>query len=124
MKPQRILWLCTGLVSVGLGVLGVFLPLLPTTPFILLAAFCFARSSQRCHDWLLDHRVFGPMIADWRAHGAIAPSAKRLGVISMVAVLGMSVVLNAPPVVLAIQAVVLAAAAVFVVTRPDPPGQT
>lgn len=56
------LYLAAGLVAVGLGVLGIPTPLLPTTPFLLLAAFCFARGSERWHRWLLGHRVLGPYI--------------------------------------------------------------
>lgn len=67
-----------GVLSLGLGILGIFLPLLPTTPFVLLAAFCFSRSSTRCEAWLLDHPRFGPMIRDWRQHRAIPWRAKQL----------------------------------------------
>src|SRR5688572_4601441 len=63
---------------VGLAFLGVFLPLLPTTPFLLLAVFCFSRGSPRLHSWLLQHRTFGPLINDWREHRRIHPQAKRM----------------------------------------------
>jgi len=103
------------------AVLGVALPLLPTTPFVLLAAFAFARSSDRWHAWLRQHRVFGPIIENWRRHGAISGRAKLVGVISMIAVFGLSLVLNVAPAVLAVQAVVLTGAAAFVLSRPSPP---
>lgn len=60
-----------GLVAVGLGVVGIFLPLLPTTPFLLLAAACFFRSSDRLYRWLMNHRVLGPFIRNYREHRAI-----------------------------------------------------
>jgi uncharacterized membrane protein YbaN (DUF454 family) len=66
-----------GLLCVGLAVLGVFLPLLPATPFLLLAAACFARSSERLHAWMLRHRHFGPLLRDWETQRAIRPRAKR-----------------------------------------------
>ena len=66
----RALWLSAGLVALLLGVVGIFLPLLPTTPFVLLAAACFSRGSTRCERWLLSHRTFGPMVRDWRRHRA------------------------------------------------------
>lgn len=68
---QRPLLLVCGLACVAAAGAGLFVPLLPTTPFLLLAAACFARSSRRLHAWLLAHRVFGPILADWEAHGAI-----------------------------------------------------
>ena len=74
----RVLWLLAGLTSLALGIVGIFLPLLPTTPFVLLAAFCFSRGSTRCEAWLLNHRLFGPMVRNWRARRAIPLRAKQL----------------------------------------------
>ncbi|MBN2767170.1 MAG: YbaN family protein [Paludibacteraceae bacterium] len=65
-----------GLVTLSLGIVGVFLPLLPTTPFILLSAFLFARGSQRLNRWLLNHRVFGKMIHDYQEEKSIPLHAK------------------------------------------------
>ncbi len=117
----RGFWLLLGLLSLALGALGVFLPLLPTTPFILLAAYCFARSSRRLHNWLLHHRTFGPLIENWNRYGAIARPAKILGVVSLVAVIGLSVLLGAPARILIIQAFILSATGLFIVSRPLPP---
>lgn len=79
----RALWLAAGLAALALGVVGVFLPLLPTTPFVLLAAACFSRGSTRCERWLLGHRVFGPMVRDWRRHRAIPRRARQLAFVMM-----------------------------------------
>lgn len=65
-----------GLLFVALGFVGAFLPVLPTTPFLILAAACFARSSRRFESWLLDHPRFGPLLRDWRQRGAIPRKAK------------------------------------------------
>ena len=65
-----------GAVSVAVGAVGILLPLLPTTPFLLLAAACFARSSERRYQWLMSHRVFGPYIRNYHEHGAVTRHAK------------------------------------------------
>src|SRR5690606_7711710 len=73
---KRWMWLLLANLALGLGIVGVFLPGLPTTPFILLAAFAAARGSKRLHAWMLAHRTFGPMIRDWQATGAVTRRAK------------------------------------------------
>ncbi|MEM1160041.1 MAG: YbaN family protein, partial [Pseudomonadota bacterium] len=72
---MKILWTLAGWAAFGLGLLGAALPLLPTVPFMLLAAFCFARGSERFHRWLMNHPRFGPGIRDWQAHRAISRRA-------------------------------------------------
>jgi len=88
----RLLYLVTGFLFVGLAGLGAILPILPTTPFLLLAAACFARSSRRFYDWLLSTRVFGPLIRDWRDHRIIPVKAKVWAVALIAIVGGISVV--------------------------------
>lgn len=116
---KRTLWLILGLLAVVLGVIGVFLPLLPTVPFLLLAAFCFARSSARLHDWLLSHPTFGPPIADWQRSGAISRRAKILASLSLIAAFGFPLWLGVRAEVLAIQVLILSAVALFIWTRPE-----
>ena len=74
---MRLAFAGLGVLFVLLGVLGLFLPVLPTTPFLLLAAACFARSSRRIFNWLLNHPRFGPLIREWREHRSIPYRAKR-----------------------------------------------
>lgn len=118
---RRQLWIALGCTSVALGAAGVVLPLLPTTPFVLLAAWAFAQSSPRLHQWLVTHRIFGPLIDNWHRHRAISRSAKRASIVSMVVVLGVSVALGAAPWLLAVQGAVLALSGLFILTRPDGP---
>ncbi len=118
---MRALWLALGGLFLGLGLLGVVLPVLPTTPFLLLAAGCFAKSSPRLHGWLLGHPVFGPPIRNWEENGAISRGAKRLAVGSMAAVFALSVSLGLDWKVLLAQGALIAVGAGFVLTRPDGP---
>lgn len=80
---QRILWLVAGWLALLTGVVGIFLPLLPTTPFVLLAAFCFARGSERWEAWMLNHPRFGPLVRDWREHRAVPLRAKQFATVMM-----------------------------------------
>lgn len=79
-----------GFFFLAAGAVGVFLPLLPTTPFVLLSAACFARSSPRWHAWLLDHRTFGPMVRQWECHRCVSLRVKLVAIVTMVGVGGYS----------------------------------
>ncbi len=80
MTPvTKVLYLIAGIICLLLGLIGVVLPLLPTTPFVLLAAFCFSRSSEKLHRKLLDNKLFGPLIRDWEDNGVIPLKAKCIG---------------------------------------------
>lgn len=72
-----------GILFVGLAVLGVFLPILPTTPFLLVAAACFAKSSPALQQKLLENKTFGPLINDWQKYRSISLKAKRTALITM-----------------------------------------
>ena len=77
MAVKRGFFLIIGLCSLVLGIIGIALPLLPTVPFILLAAFCFARSSDRLHHWLINHPWFAEGISQWQSKRALSRSLKR-----------------------------------------------
>ncbi|CDM24021.1 hypothetical protein BN940_07791 [Castellaniella defragrans 65Phen] len=79
----RALFTFLGCVALALGVLGIFLPLLPTTPFLLLAAFCFLRGSARMHAWLMSHRILGPYIRDFQAGRGIPLRSKCIALALM-----------------------------------------
>ena len=122
MTPvRRIVLIAAGLISLAIGAVGIFVPLLPTTPLVLVAAFCFANSSERLHQWLLDHDVFGPLIDNWRRYGAISRNAKIMSVASMVAVLLISWWLDVATWIIGLQAVILGCSAAFILTRPSFP---
>lgn len=116
---KRMFWFTVGSLALALGVLGIVLPLLPTTPLVLLATFAFAKSTPSIEAWLRRHSVFGPIIIDWQRNGAIAHQYKVLAVGTMLAVLMMSYIFAVAPFVLILQALCMSAAAVFILTRPS-----
>lgn len=119
LKRMRIFWLGFGWLCVGLGAIGAFLPLLPTVPFLLLAAFCFARSSERVHQWLIEHPKFGPPIADWRRNGAIRRRVKWISTASIIVSFAIPALMGVKPAILAVQAIALICVSVFIWTRPE-----
>jgi uncharacterized membrane protein YbaN (DUF454 family) len=80
---RRPLWLAAGGLSLAAAAVGLLLPLLPTVPFLLLAAWCFSRGSRRIERWMLDHPQIGPPIRDWRAHRAVPLRAKQIATLMM-----------------------------------------
>lgn len=117
----RILLLSFGWLAVAIGVVGAFLPVLPTTPFMILAAALFARSSPRFEQWLVDHPRFGKPLIDWRRNGAIARPAKIASVSLMAVSYGIIWFGGSPSLtVRLVIALILISCAVFVVTRPEP----
>lgn len=118
---SRPLWVAAGSVSLALGAVGVILPLLPATPFVLLSALCYAKGSRRLHDWLTSHPRFGPGIDAWRQHRAITPSAKRTALAAIALALAVSLAAGLSPAILALQALLMAGVATFILTRPSPP---
>lgn len=117
--PLRLLCLGLGWLMVGLAVAGIFLPILPTTPFLLLAAGLFARSSPRLERWLLEHPTFGPSLRLWRERGAIPTRAKRIALALMAASFTFFCIVSKPSLPLAaIVAGAMLLPALFIITRP------
>lgn len=91
-RALRILFAALGVLFVGVGLLGAVLPVLPTTPFMLLAAGCFVRASPRFYNRLLNSRVFGPLVREWRQHHSIPWKTKLTAIALMAATLSVSIV--------------------------------
>ena len=118
---KSLAWRVAGFISLAVAIVGIVLPLVPTTPLLLLSAYCFGRGSERLLRWLLDHPRFGPPIRDWRENRTISRKAKVLAGIAMMMVVGTTILLSAPVVVLVTQIVVLALVSTFIFTRPSSP---
>lgn len=121
-RGLRVGYLLAGLAFTGLGIAGAFLPLLPTTIFLILAAGCFGKSSPRLEAWLLNHPRFGPSIRAWRANGAIPRKAKVLACMGMAGGMAVFLVAARPKLWLGLLVgAIMAGCAAFVVSRPAPP---
>lgn len=118
-RGVRIIYVTLGLSAVGLGVLGAVLPVLPMTPFLLVALWAFSRSSVRLETWLITHRVFGPRLVAWRTHRAIPLSVKLTSWGSMVTSLSLLVLGGATPIAIVGAAAVMAVGATYIALRPS-----
>lgn len=119
--PRWIL-LSAGWLMVIVGVIGVFVPLLPTTPFLLVAVYCFSASSPRFHDWLIHHPQLGPPIVAWRNHGVIRLQQKWMATAAIAATFTISIlVVKDKPIALYGMAGTLCLALLFIWTRPSRP---
>jgi len=114
---RRYLWLGSGLSFTALAFLGALLPILPTTPFLLLAAWCFAKSSPRLHRWLLESRLFGPLIRDWQRHRGVRLHVKVTAVGVVLAGVSASLYFGNLSLPLQVMLLVLAAVGLSVVIR-------
>jgi uncharacterized membrane protein YbaN (DUF454 family) len=115
----KIVYLCIGIGCLGVGALGVLLPGLPTSPFLALAAWAFALSSQRLHTWLTTHPRFGPPIQLWQAHRVIPRPMKCSAITMMGLSLGSAIWIEAPLGLLTFTGATMAGGAVFVLRCPS-----
>ena len=115
----RFVWITIGFIALALGAIGAILPLLPTTPFILLAAFAFGKGSDRLRNMLVNHSVFGPIITEWEAHGAIAMRYKIIAAMVMLAVFMISIISQLPTYIILIQLGCYILGLSYIFTRPS-----
>ena len=120
---MRILWqkalFAAGIVFLVVGIIGLVMPVLPGTVFLILSAWCFARSSPRFEAWLLNHPQFGPSVRRWRETGAIPVPAKLLALASFVTTWSGLWYFGAPHLMLVGLGVLFPVVALFIVTRPS-----
>lgn len=121
---MRPIYLILGLASAGLGIAGAVLPIVPTTPLLILAAWCFARSSPRLEHWLVEHPRFGPLLRAWREEGAI-PRRAKIAALSGIAVGAVFFWIGAQPGywLWLGGAAILGGSAGYILSRPDGSGR-
>lgn len=116
---MRMFWLILGWVSLAIGAIGLFLPVLPTVPFLLLAVFGFARSSPRLAARIMRHPKFGPPIRAWRKRGVIGRTAKIWAVTAMTGGVVWAIWLGLDLRIITVQALTCTAVGAWLVTRPE-----
>lgn len=109
--------------SLGMGIIGVFVPGLPTTVFVLIAAWAAARSSPKLHNWLLQHKLFGPILRNWEAGGFVSAKAKRAAILTMLISVLIMLLAGVPRWALLLASGCMACVAVYLWRRPEPPEQ-
>jgi uncharacterized membrane protein YbaN (DUF454 family) len=125
LKPLiQLFFITAGWISLALGFIGIFLPLLPTTPFVLLAALCFSKGSPRLHRWLCSTRVAGQIIRDWEEHGMIRRRTKIVTTVLMLVLTSYPVFFMPMwPIYRVLMGLTTVAVLTFIWTRPSVPGQ-
>lgn len=121
MKKKTIRWfyMSLGLTCTGVGLVGVFLPILPTTPFLLVAVWAFSRSSLRLRNWLYHHPRFGSSIRDWFEHGEISLRVKIISITAMGLSIPTFYFITGSLIALVIYLLVILSTAIFIATRPS-----
>ena len=117
---RRSLYFAAGWLLTAIGVIGLVLPLMPGTIFLIAAAWCFSRSSPRFEAWLIGHPRLGPQVVAWRRSGAIARRTKYIACGSMALSFALVAASDAPPIALWVSGACLIAAGTYVASRPEP----
>ena len=118
---KNYIYIALGSFFLVLGFIGLFLPIVPTTPFILVSVWFFARSSNKLENWLVNHKIFGKMIQDWRNHGSINKKAKISATLLIIFSFSGAIYFNQILVFDILLAVVGTSIVVFIISRPDYP---
>lgn len=118
-RLQHYLWAAFGFVMVGCGIVGVFLPIFPTTIFLIVAVWCFTKSCPAMQDWLMTHPRFGTPLTLWFEHGVIVKKSKRIAVLAIAVSYLLSLLIIKQVWVAIVVGVTLLVVAAFILTRPD-----
>ena len=118
---KKYIYITLGLIFVGLGFLGVFLPGIPTTPFVLLGSWFFSRSSKTLENWLVNHKTFGPFIMDWRKYKGIKRKSKIVAISVIIPTFTFSIYSSSSINIKILLGAFCITLCTYLLTRPEPP---
>ncbi len=119
-KSRKAIYLSFGIAFVILAFIGIFLPLIPTTPFLLLSAYFFSQSNEKYYQWLLDHKIFGQIITDWNKYGVVSVKSKIIAISMIVALFSYTLIyVEVNPTIKVIVSLIGIGVIVFLLTRPS-----
>lgn len=118
-KHIKLIYLSVGWICTALGIIGAFLPVMPTTPFLLVAVWAFSRSSPRLKNWLYHHPRYGAAIRDWFEHGAVGNKVKIFAIVTMSMSVPIAYVFTQNLILVAIHTTAIVLIAMFLISRPS-----
>ena len=118
---KKYLLIGLGLLFVGLGFLGIIIPGIPTTPFLLLSAWFFSKSSTFLESWLINHKIFGPLIRDWKEHRSINRKSKIIAVFVIIPTFAFSIYKSLNIIIDLLLGIICVCLCAYLISRPEPP---
>lgn len=116
---MKLIYLIIGWIALILGIIGAFLPIMPTVPFLIVALWGFSKSSEKFHSWLYNHKTYGPLLRDWDQHRVIPLWGKIWAVVAMSGSLGIMIYIQVPKWAILIAGMIMFSVGVYIVTRPS-----
>ena len=118
---KKYFFIGLGFLFIGLGFIGIIIPGIPTTPFLLLSAWFFSKSSSFLENWLINHKLFGPLIRDWNKHKSISRKSKIVAVIIIIPTFAFSIYSSLNMIIDILLGITCISLCAFLISRPEPP---
>lgn len=118
---KKYFFIGLGFLFIGLGFIGIIIPGIPTTPFLLLSAWFFSKSSSFLENWLINHKIFGPLIRDWNKYKSISRKSKIIAVIIIIPTFAFSIYSSLNTIIDILLGITCISLCTYLISRPEPP---
>lgn len=118
---KKYFFIGLGFLFIGLGFIGIIIPGIPTTPFLLLSAWFFSKSSSFLENWLINHKLFGPLIRNWNKHKSISRKSKIIAVIIIIPTFAFSIYSSLNTIIDILLGITCISLCTYLISRPEPP---